>query len=194
LRLLAAVERPDSGEVEFAGRPAWVKRRRRVPRPGFVMPVFQHPRASLDPRWPIWRTVGEPMPREPDRRGRARDLLDRVGLPGIDLDARPTELSGGQCQRVAIARALAAEPAVVLADEPTSALDVTTAAGVLHLLRAVADGGTAIVLVSHDGAVLDVLADRVLRLVDRSLAVEPVDAGEVVENPVAARGAGLHSG
>ncbi|WP_221760961.1 ATP-binding cassette domain-containing protein [Kibdelosporangium aridum] len=67
---------------------------------------------------------------------RARELLDRVELSGVDPNARPTVLSGGQCQRVAIARALAADPALVLADEPTSALDITTAAGVLHLLRA----------------------------------------------------------
>ena len=120
----------------------------------------------------------------PDRRGRVLDLLNRVGLPGIDLDTRPTELSGGQCQRVAIARALAADPAVVLADEPTSALDVTTAAEVLHLLNAVAASGTAIVLVSHDEAVLAVLAGRVLRLADGRLLDRSVVREAVAEHLV----------
>jgi ABC-type dipeptide/oligopeptide/nickel transport system ATPase subunit len=57
-----------------------------------------------------------------------------VGLQGIDVDARPGELSRGRCQRVVILRALVAEPAFVLADEPTSALDVFVSAGILHLL------------------------------------------------------------
>ncbi|WP_300007707.1 dipeptide/oligopeptide/nickel ABC transporter ATP-binding protein [Pseudonocardia sp.] len=166
LRLLAGVERPTSGTVSLAGRPL----AGRHPVPGAAMPILQDPVGSLDPRWPVWRSITEPLtaphrPSRPDRAGRreiARERLETVGLAGLDLDARPGELSRGQCQRVAILRALVAEPAVVLADEPTSALDVSVSAGILHLLAGVAGRGAALVVVSHDLAVLDVLCHRVL--------------------------------
>ena len=86
------------------------------------------------------------------------------------MHALPSQLSGGQCQRVAIVRALAGGPALLVADEPTASLDVTSAAGIMHLLRRTADAGTAIVVVSHDQRVLETLADRILRLEDGQVA------------------------
>ncbi|MEV0645851.1 dipeptide/oligopeptide/nickel ABC transporter ATP-binding protein [Phytomonospora sp. NPDC050363] len=164
LRLLMGVERPDAGEILRDGRPA-----ERRPPPGWAMPVFQDARGSLDPRWPLWRTVAEPLiPTTGDkaaRRAAAEDWLTRVGLAHLDPHARPTVLSSGQCQRVAIARALIAGPRVVFADEPTAGLDTTTAAGITRLLRTAADEhGTALVVVSHDADRLAVLADRVARM------------------------------
>ena len=163
LRLLMCLERPDSGELLLDGRPA------SRPAPGWAMPVFQDARASLDARWPVWRTVAEPL--RPTGVGRsasrtaAEEWLGRVGLGNVDPAARPRELSGGQCQRVAIARALIARPRVVFADEPTASLDATTAAGITRLLRDAASGhGTALVVVSHDADRLAVLADRVVRM------------------------------
>lgn len=172
LRLLAGVECPTTGEVRIAGRAVSAPRRHVERLPGAVMPVFQDPVGSLDPRWPVWLSVTEPLtaphrsdrPNRATRRALAVDRLATVGLAGLDPDARPGELSRGQCQRVAVLRALIAEPAVVLADEPTSALDVSVAAGILHLLAGAARAGTALVLVSHDIAVLDVLCDRVLAM------------------------------
>ncbi|WP_158581736.1 ATP-binding cassette domain-containing protein [Actinomadura spongiicola] len=170
LRLLAAIEPPDTGEVLLGGAPAWIRRygrrRRRPPRPGYVMPVFQNPFSSLDVRWPIWRSLTEPVAvtrrvSRAERRTLAGERLEAVGLGGLPLDAMPSELSIGQCQRVAIARALAAAPAAVVADEPTSALDVTTVAGILPLFQRVAADGTALVLVSHDENMLRALCDRV---------------------------------
>jgi ABC-type glutathione transport system ATPase component len=182
LRMLAAIEAPTTGSVLLGGAPAWRSRaRRRVrrpPRPGFVMPVFQDPVASLDPRWPVWRSVTEPLcarvggrrrPSRGERRAIAAGMLARVGLDHVSPEAHPAELSVGQCQRASILRAMAGEPAAIVADEPTSALDVTSAAGVLHLLRGLADEGTALVVVSHDEAMLAVLADRVLRMRDGRL-------------------------
>ncbi|MEJ3742537.1 ATP-binding cassette domain-containing protein [Actinomycetes bacterium KLBMP 9797] len=181
LRLLAAIEPPDRGEVLLGGGSAWQRRwtgmRRCVPRPGFVMPVFQDPRGSLDGRWPIWRSITEPLVAvaatrlsRKDRKGVARDLLAGVGLAHLDLGAAPHELSVGQCQRVVLARAMAARPAALAADEPTSALDLPSAAGVMRLLREVADRGTAVVVVSHDQRMLHALADRVVHMVDGQMS------------------------
>lgn len=185
LRLLSGMERPDSGRVEFAGRDAWEGVRGsapRLPRRGFVMPIFQDPTSSLDPRWAIHRSVTEPMTvhRKMTRDQRvavARDLLSEVGLGDLDVTCLPSQLSGGQCQRVAIVRALAGEPSLLVADEPTASLDVTSAAGVMHMLRRTADAGTAIVIVSHDRRVLRTLADKVVRLENgRVVTSVPADA------------------
>jgi peptide/nickel transport system ATP-binding protein len=168
LRIVAGLEAPQAGTLHYAGRPPWRDHRRRVryPRPGYVMPVFQDPYSSLDPRWPIWRTLAEPMGRI-DRVSAARATaasLERVGLEHLDLDARPRELSGGECQRIAILRALAARPALIVADEPTARQDLITGAAVAHLFRDAADAGAAILVVSHNTAWLHGIADRVHRL------------------------------
>jgi peptide/nickel transport system ATP-binding protein len=160
LRVLAGAEQPRCGEVVInappdAGRPA--------------MAVFQDPRAALDSRWAIVRSVSEPLLAAPGRARKAErcDLalaaLRDVGLGSIDPTSRPAELSLGQCQRACLARALLARPALLLADEPTSALDVTVAAGVLRLI-AQTGGDRATVIVSHDQPMLAAIAHRVLRL------------------------------
>jgi putative ABC transport system ATP-binding protein len=100
-----------------------------------------------------------------DRRDRAIDLLERVGL-GDRLDHRPNQLSGGQRQRVAIARALINEPEIVLADEPTGNLDRDTGRTILkELTRLKEDENVAIVPVTHDEQLRE-YADRTVRLVD----------------------------
>jgi peptide/nickel transport system ATP-binding protein len=135
------------------------------------MPVFQDPVASLDRRWPIWRSITEPATvgrrlSRPERLQLARDALSRVRLDGLDLHRLPGQLSVGQCQRVAIARALITRPALIVADEPTAALDVTTAAEIVDLLRLARQSGVAIALVSHDEALLSAVADRIVRIRD----------------------------
>lgn len=135
------------------------------------MAIFQDATGSLDARWPVWRSVAEPLTARhganaAQRRRAARDRLGEVGLSHIDPEARPSELSVGQCQRVAIARALVAAPAFLAADEPTSALDAPVAASVLRLLSEIADGGTAVAVVSHDRMLLASFCDRVLTMRD----------------------------
>ncbi|PRZ14143.1 ABC transporter ATP-binding protein [Nesterenkonia sandarakina] len=130
--------------------------------------VFQDPAASLDPRFPIGDIITEPMVvhKEGDknsRMARARELLDAVRLPSSVLNRYPHELSGGQRQRISIARALTLNPTLLIADEPTSALDVSVQAAVLDLFSELQQQyGFACLFVSHDLAVVDALAHKVL--------------------------------
>ncbi len=184
LRALAGLERPDAGELLMDGEPVWgarSKARRVLPRPGFVQQVFQDPVGALDERWPIWRSITEPLTApgrgarlsRTARRERAAKALRSVGLHGLPLDARPGMLSIGQCQRVAIVRSMIAGPAVLLADEPTSALDSMSTGGVLDLLRGAAASGAALVVVSHDERVLRALRHRTLMLAGGRLTSVP---------------------
>ena len=103
---------------------------------------------------------------EKARRRIAAERLYEVGLGHIDPDSKPDELSVGQCQRISIIRALIIQPTLIVADEPTSALDASVSAAILHLLADVAARGTAIVIASHDRAVLGALCHRVLTMHD----------------------------
>jgi putative ABC transport system ATP-binding protein len=95
-----------------------------------------------------------------ERRQRAADVIDRVGL-GPRAKHRPSQLSGGERQRVAIARALVGDPAYVLADEPTGNLDSVTGASVLSLLRELNEDGVTIAVITHDPAIAETLPRRV---------------------------------
>jgi putative ABC transport system ATP-binding protein len=102
--------------------------------------------------------------------------LDAVGL-GPRAGHRAAELSGGEQQRVALARALVKKPVLLLADEPTAQLDSETGQSVLDVMRAATRAGTAILLATHDQAVIEV-ADRVLSMEDGRLAeLAPASAG-----------------
>jgi ABC-type lipoprotein export system ATPase subunit len=130
---------------------------------GFIFQEF-----NLIPALDATENVMLPLrygPRRPDGRGRARELLELVGL-GARLHHRPSELSGGEQQRVAIARALVNDPAVVLADEPTGELDSTTSGELLAMLRSLNERrGVTFVVVTHDPGVAGT-TDRVVRLTD----------------------------
>ena len=129
--------------------------------------VFQDPSSSLNPRLPIGESIGEPLFLAGEARGAELDrrveiLLDEVQLPRSYRNRYPHELSGGQKQRVGIARAIALKPQLLVADEPTSALDVSVQARVLELLKELQrDYKFACLFISHDLAVVDVMADRI---------------------------------
>lgn len=134
--------------------------------------VFQNPMGALDPRWTTAASIGEPLRIHRGLRGdsleaRTNELLDAVGLARRCASRYPHELSGGQRQRVAIARALALDPVLLIADEPTSALDVSVQATVLDLFRTLqAELRFACLFISHDLAVVDSLADRIVVMSD----------------------------
>lgn len=135
-----------------------------------VAMIFQDPLGSLDPAY----TIGQQLTEVLQARGmrgslarweRARTLLAQVEIPDPEarLRAYPHQLSGGMCQRVMIAMALAGEPRLLIADEPTTALDVTVQAQILDLLVSLQRShGMALVLISHDLAVVAQLAQRVV--------------------------------
>jgi peptide/nickel transport system ATP-binding protein len=150
--------------------------------------VFQDPGASLNPRWPVGQSIGEPLelsgtiPRAKIT-SRVEELLDAVELPRMFRNRYPHELSGGQRQRIGIARALALNPKLLIADEPTSALDVSVQARVLDLFEKLqADLGFACLFISHDLAVIDRLADRIV-VMNLGKLVEQGPTDEILRDP-----------
>ena len=130
--------------------------------------VFQDPAASFNPRLTIGECVAEPLVvHRPEvgaaaRAARVRELLEAVELPTSYADRYPHELSGGQRQRCSLARGIALDPELLIADEPTSALDVSVQATVLELFTQLQQRfGFAALFISHDLAVVDMLADRI---------------------------------
>jgi len=150
--------------------------------------VFQDPVSALDPRWPVWRSVAEPLIRSiestGERRARAESLLERVGLDRSFGERRPHQLSGGQRQRVTIARALAPAPKLVILDEAVSALDVSVRNEILVLLDDLKRGeGLTYLLISHDmGAVAQMATEIAVTYLGK--VVESGEARQVIRHPV----------
>ena len=140
--------------------------------------VFQDPASSLNPRLPIGESIGEPillagLAKGAELNHRVEELLQQVELPRSYRNRFPHELSGGQRQRVGIARALALTPDLLIADEPTSALDVSVQARFLELLLELQDKlKFACLFISHDLAVVDILAHRIAVMQDGRLVEE----------------------
>jgi putative ABC transport system ATP-binding protein len=169
LNLIGGLDRPTSGEVwiddtELSGSDEKMLTRHRRRHVGFVFQSF-----NLLPRLSAEENVALPLMfsgvPEKERRERARELLERVGL-SARLTHRPTQLSGGEQQRVAIARALVGQPIILLADEPTGNLDTTTGVEIMRLLKELnQEHGLTLLVVTHDPEVA-AFADRVVRLRD----------------------------
>jgi oligopeptide transport system ATP-binding protein len=168
-RMILRLIEPDSGEILFRGQD-WLRARGTALRSlrRRMQMVFQDPVASLNPRMRVGSIVSEPLAihesrlSRADRRRRASEILDAVGLGSDALDRYPHEFSGGQRQRIGIARALILRPELVIADEPVSALDVSVGAQILHLLARLGhDFSLTLILISHSLPVVAQLASRV---------------------------------
>ncbi|GEA80593.1 dipeptide ABC transporter ATP-binding protein [Cellulomonas uda] len=189
-RAIAGLTHVTGGSLEVLGvEMNGVRERRFRPvrkRIGFV---FQDPATSFNPLLTIAQCVAEPLvvhgvATSPQAaRGRVDKLLEAVQLPRAFGDRFPHELSGGQRQRASLARALALDPELLIADEPTSALDVSVQARVLDLFaRLQAELGFACLFISHDLAVVDLLADRIAVL-HRGSLVEEGTGAQVLGDP-----------
>lgn len=154
-----------------------------------IQMVFQDPYAALDPRMSVRQILVEPLrirglyhsPEASD--GSLSALIARVGLPTDSLDRYPHQFSGGQRQRICIARALVLRPKVLIADEPVSALDVAVQEQVLAVLeRLTKEEGMGLLFISHDMAVVERIADRIL-VMYRGGLVEQGPAAQVLARP-----------
>jgi ABC-type glutathione transport system ATPase component len=196
LTILAGLLQPRSGQVFLAtenGRidlydrspHEWRKLRRHF---GFV---HQDPREYLNDRRTVIDIVADPLnihnvlQSRRERKNRAVEVLETVGINREQTERRPGALSGGQRQRVALARALVTGPRLVFLDEPTSALDVSVQASIVDLLQGLRRdaGQTAFVLVTHDLPLARQLADRVA-ILDRGQIVEMGTVDRVFDQPI----------
>jgi len=187
LNLIAGLDRPTSGTVMVQGndlarlsRQELAKYRLRT-----VGMVFQS--FNLIPSMTLFENVELPLRfAEVDRAKReavCRDALDRVGL-SARLQHRPTELSGGEQQRAALARALINQPQLLLADEPTGNLDSHTGTEIMDLIREFNESlGMTVVMVTHERALAEQYAKRMIFLADGKLVDDPVNAATVSAEP-----------
>ena len=174
MAILGCLDKPTSGSYEFDGERVdglsnAELARIRNHKIGFVFQMY-----NLLPKASVLRNVELPMlyagVRRKERRRRATELLERVGIPE-KAKSLPSALSGGQRQRVAIARALANQPAMLLADEPTGALDSKTGHEVLALFSELHHQGNTILIVTHDLSIA-ALASRQVEIHDGRVAAE----------------------
>ncbi len=193
LRLLGEQGAIDAGTISLAGQEltklpetAMLKIRGR-----HAAMIFQEPMTSLNPVYSVGFQIMEVLIEHLDisaseARGRAIDLMKRVGIPAAEerVDAFPHQLSGGMRQRVMIAIALACNPKLLIADEPTTALDVTIQAQILALMRTLRDEtGAAILMITHDLGVIAQMADRVVVMYAGQVVEEGV-VGELFARPL----------
>jgi iron(III) transport system ATP-binding protein len=181
LRIVAGFERPDRGEVRLGdrllddGRAHLAPERREI---GFVPQE-----GALFPNLDVVANIGFGLPRSERRGGRVGELLELVGLHGLERRL-PHQLSGGQQQRVALARALAPEPGLVLLDEPFDALDAGLRTQVRSEVRAaLSKAGATALLVTHDQEEALSLADLVAVMRDGQI-VQAADPQTLYRDPV----------
>jgi peptide/nickel transport system ATP-binding protein len=196
-RIIASMERPDSGSVTFDGENIHnisgrqLRQRRRK-----LQLMFQDCYSSFDPRMSIGSSLREPLivqgiGTRRSQEARIRELLADVGLADGSTRRYPHEFSGGQRQRLGLARALTLEPQLIVADEPVSALDVSVRSQVLNLMRRLqAEWSLTYVLISHDLSVVRYMADRVgIMYLGKLVEIGTVE--EVYEHPAHPYTAGL---
>lgn len=188
--LILRLDEPDAGEIFYRGKEIThlkgeeLRKLRRE-----IQLIFQDPFSSLNPRIPIGEAIMEPMKvhdlysSNKERKQKALELLNRVGLEEVHFNRYPHEFSGGQRQRIGIARTIAVQPKLIVCDESVSALDISVQAQVLNLLNELKDDfGFTYLFISHDLAVVKYMADQLL-VMKAGEIVERGEADEVYANP-----------
>lgn len=189
-RALLMLDPPSSGDVLFAGKSLLAASRDQLLQfRKEAAAVFQDPYSSLSPRRNVLATLEEPLlvhnllMDQKERRERAYQLLESVGLQRNVGERFPHELSGGQRQRVGIARALVLSPRFLVCDEPISALDVSVQAQVVNLLRSLRDqSGLTLLFIAHDLAMVKYLSKRVAVMYLGQI-VELAESHQLYETP-----------
>lgn len=189
-RAIAGLQKVSGGSLNVLGiEMNSVKERDFKPKRADIGFVFQDPGSSFNPLMTIAENVAEPLivhrkySSVADARHYVGDLLEMVQLPRAYMNRFPHELSGGQRQRASLARALALKPSLLIADEPTSALDVSVQAKVLELFKKLqVEIGFACLFITHDLAVVDMLADRIM-VMHKGKIVEHGDADQIMQHP-----------
>lgn len=189
-RTILLLEKPTKGEIFYRGKDITLFSKEEIRKlRKEIQIIFQDPYSSLNPRQTIEEILISPMQvhrmysNKKERRQRAGELLEKVGLKSSDLSKYPHEFSGGQRQRIGIARALAVEPKFIICDESVSALDVSVQAQVLNLLNELKDEfGLTYIFISHDLAVVKFMSDQLL-VMQHGKQMELDDADEIYANP-----------
>ena len=195
LRCLAGHLEPDSGTVSYSMRDGGFRdmltmdeaERRHLMRTDWAF-VHQNPRDGLRMSISAGGNIGERLMAVGDRhygniRQTATNWLERVEIDASRIDDRPSTFSGGMQQRLQIARNLVTSPRLVFMDEPTGGLDVSVQARLLDLLRnLVAELDLAVIIVTHDLAVVRMLADRMM-VMRRGRVVESGLSDQVLDDP-----------
>jgi tungstate transport system ATP-binding protein len=180
LRIIAGLEKPESGEVVLDNSVAapWRKQRKRLLKS--IMYLHQQPYMLAGSLQRNIEYAARLNPAIADRASSVSKAIHWAGLEGLEAQSAAS-LSGGQKQRVALTRARLRDPQILLLDEPTANLDNESRARTLQMLGEFCDSGTAIVIVSHDPEIFSELATHKLRLHDHRIHHEPGNAPEVVE-------------
>lgn len=159
-RILAGLEKPDSGQIHYNGKKTSKIRNN-------IQILFQDPGGTFNPVRTLESSIEQVvrMPGVGLPEGGIESVLHKVGLHGEILSRFPHEISGGQAQRLALARILLVNPQLIILDEPTSALDISVQAQILHLLKKIkTETNISYLFISHDNEVLTFMSDRLTRM------------------------------
>lgn len=183
-KMILGLEEPDNGEIRFEGKSILsMSRKERLVVRRKIQTVFQDCYSSLNPRWPIYESIREPLRNferlsASEEKRTIRELLVSVGLSPDDMTKYPHQFSGGQLQRISIARAIALKPKLIVLDEAVSSLDVLIQHQILKLLDELKEQYLlSYLFISHDIMAVRSISDQ-LAVMSNGQIVETVSCKE----------------